>query len=677
MAEHVSMEQVTRVLKARMAKSALLHIGKVDVWTGTVLEVAGLFKRTGAPPQDAELTEVILDALHPRRVRTAAGPTLFYKHAENERQQFAVDMRTILLDSTAQLREAARQHFVALGSQAPPCLSAKTCSKLNASREVLGLSETDRWQPVALELHDAIEQDFLCQVAGARQSIKERYEDGLRQYIPKLLRPQLSALEDLDLPFTRPSEQEDRINSATDGLLRGSVSLQDACDGYVRKVGTLPLAGRVSFAEFVRMWGDRHGASQTVPQELLEWSVRGPLPYFYVCTYFLINPQEIPVGQRDVLANGLLEILAVDDKKNGDLSRNGWFWRLSQELAQHYMHHFATSSPGAIGEPLAIGSWWLAQRVSEALCDDLAAASHLRDVALLPEARNSELAWRFLNPKLAEGPASLATYWKPSPWQIAVLAAGQQADASALRNMFTDTQREMVESLIAKHLILWCPTKVRDDKHSVYLFESNLQQVVEKWVLALGPSEHSRFLTEIARIYEELAIPESFFVKFSDICNVDEANQLILANSARILSLRNLLPLEQVWEKLTDSKWRTSTFHKLKPRALELLFLAFAASIHRGGDKWFAGLPHIYAHACEANSDDAETTELLFACTVISCIHSFSVSALERLLTGHRRADLLELGRQWRMHLLDASHGGPPWVAGRVRAVTAAISASI
>jgi hypothetical protein len=677
MTEHVSMEQGTRVLKARMAKCALLHFGKADIRTGTVLEVAGLFRRTGAPPQDAELTEIVLDVLHPRRVRTVAGPTLFYKHEENEQQQFAVDMRTILLNSNVRLREAARQHFVALADKTPSCLSAKTRRQLDYMREIFGLPDADKWQPVALELHDTIEQDFLCQVAGARQSIKERYEDGLRHYIPKLLRPALSVLEDLEFPFMQPSEQEDRIYAEINSLISSPMSLHDACDSYVRRVGTLPLAGRVSFVEFVKSWKDRHGISSTVSQELLNWAVTGPVSQFYACTYFLANAQEIPEGRHEVLADGVLEIMSVDDKKNEDLSRNGWFWRLSQELAQHYMHHFATSAPGAMGEPLAIGSWWLAQRVSEVLCDDLAAASHLRDIALLPEARNSEWAWRLTNPRIVESPASVATSWNLSPWQVAILAVTQEADVDALKSVFTAPQRQALESLILKRLALWCPTNNPDGSKAIYLFETGLRPAVEKLTTLFDQSESTELLLAISRIYDELGNPDSFIEKFKDICSVDDANQLLLANAARILSLRNILPLDPIWEKLTDSKWKKEAFQKLTPIALDLLFLAFASSSHRGGDKWLAGLPHLYAHACEEIEGDAERTELLFVLTVLSCTHSYSVSALERLLSGRRRPQLLRLGREWRTQLLNSTRGESPWVIAKARAVTAAISAAL
>lgn len=673
----LQLEQVAWILKARMARGALLHVDKVDIHTGTVLEVAGLFRRTAEEVGDAELAEIILEKSHPRRVATAGGPTLFYRDAKNKKQQFAVDMRTILLNTDAQLRKAAWEHFAALSDERPSCLSARTRRALEENRQALLLTDAAKWQPVALKLHDLIEEDLLCQIAGARQSIKERYEDGLRYYVPRLLRPTLNALEGLDLRFMNPSEQRDQTIAEVNELIERASSLRTACEAYLATLGTLPLAGAASFTEMVRIWTTRHGASQGLWNEIWEWATTAsPVAQFYGCIYFLTQPQQVPEDSRGKAANALLELLKMGNE-NERLEKNQWFWKVARELAQHYLRHFETRAPGALGEPLAIGSWWLAEQLSEVLCDNLAAASHLRDIALLPEARNSELAWRFANARIATSPTSIATHWTSSPWQIALLGAIQQPSADTLREVLTDQQRAQLESDITKHLLLWCPTTIASDSKATYLFEAELQKSVGTWTTIFGPSERTEFLAEIARLYPDFVNPESFFDRFKDIGNTNEADQVILANSAKLLSLREALPLDPIWEKLTDSKWRSETFRKLTPVALELLFVAFSSSLHRGGDKWAASLPHLYAHACEDVRGDAERTELLFIFTVISCIHSYSVSATERLLTGEMRPELLELGRRWRAQLLNSSRAASPWVVARIRAVTAAISASL
>ena len=108
--------------------------------------------------------------------------------------------------------------------------------------------------------------------------------------------------------------------------------------------------------------------------------------------------------------------------------------------------------------------------------------------------------------------------------------------------------------------------------------------------------------------------------------------------------------------------------------ALEVLFIALATAQPAGGDKWNAGLPHLYADACERSVGDNERFELLAFFVVLSCIHSYSVSALERLLSGQRRSDLIEIAQQWKARLLDIMQSASPWVAARVRAAMAALS---
>ncbi len=135
-----------------------------------------------------------------------------------------------------------------------------------------------------------------------------------------------------------------------------------------------------------------------------------------------------------------------------------------------------------------------------------------------------------------------------------------------------------------------------------------------------------------------------------------------------------MLPREEVWGCLSDPAWHKPTFKNVSDGALELLFLTFSLVLNANDKKLKAQLPHIYANACEDSVDDAERRQALFVFTAISGVHTYSVSALQRLLASGDRATYLELLSELRNSWL-SDRNYPRWLIARIRAVLAVTTA--
>src|SRR5207244_1587006 len=122
--------------------------------------------------------------------------------------------------------------------------------------------------------------------------------------------------------------------------------------------------------------------------------------------------------------------------------------------------------------------------LADVLCENVAAVSHLRQVALEPAARNSQLAWRFANARIIQSPASLATHW--SLWQIAMLAAIDSNSATVLAATLDDTHKQQLHALVTKRLLFWSPTTTNNESRRTFLFEADLQDRVALWGLVFG-----------------------------------------------------------------------------------------------------------------------------------------------------------------------------------------------
>jgi hypothetical protein len=661
------------MLKARMAKSALLHFDGFEIYSGTLLEAAGLVTK-GEPQKspDAYMRGVLLDQSHPKRVSHQPGPTLFYQDATDQTRQYAIDMRGLLLEEDTEFRAAAWSHFVQLGQLPSPAISPRTLDSLNAQKMELLSEDRKEWQAAALALYPLIENDLLCTLAGVRQSIAERYEDGLASYVPKLLRPQITALEGLQLPYMKPSEQKEKMREDLSSIAARE-SLPGAFEIYLDRLGTLPLNSPLGMSDFVHRWTRSHEhQSNELGDQLWDCSKDNHVGQGMLCLWFLADPNQFKKTHPSDLARVMLRILRFGTRSERD---EDLFWGLANELSRHYLRHFLLTAPTGLGEPFATGAWWLALRAAAIFVENPQAGIHLRDVAVFPQSGTSDLAWGFANVVGFPSRSSTATLWSPSPWQLAVIGGITPESARVLRSTLTEDERRQLGTNLTHQLLFWSPTD-QEDKGSThtYAFEIPIRDKLEIWK-AVIPPEQGDFLSAIASVYDELSNVDAFARRLKDVSAATEADQLIVANSARLMALQDRLPLDEVWNLLIDASWRNAIFEKLPTPALEMLFLAFAYSLRRGGDKWMSTLPHLYAETCEYLKE-GKRIELLFAFVVLSCLHSYSVSALVKLLLGSKRSAMLDLGRQWKARLLDASRDSPPWITARMRAITAAISAS-
>ena len=660
-----------RSFAVRWASLALRHLEKVDVRTGTALERAGLFQTDSEGEGDETVVGIVTGAM-PGRVSTVPGPTIFYKDPDKDEQQLAIDMPDLLFSPDVRLREAAWAHLVALSQGSQPCITEHTASDLYGQREALLDQDAVRWRSAALELHAALEIDIRCQVAGVRQALTEGFEEGLRNFLPRVLRPPLSAFEHLGLRYLAPSRQDAAMGEDLATMVEHAGSLRDACDKYLTHFGVLPLAGAASFSAMARLWANKQGSEEGLWTEIWSWGTGSALAQFYACCFFLSRPRLVPEGHRQAF------VAAVNDSVRASagepiLSKTHWFWRISHELARHYLRHLELSAPGAPGETLSLWSWWLGLYVSAALCERLDGAKHLRDVAILPQAMRSELAWRLASPALAVSPSSLATHWASSPWVLSLAASIEEADLDHLRATIDGCDTSDLRASITSTFLLWPPTERRANSTRTYLFELDTHRAATRWAEILPESESTALLVELSRLYSKLADAGAFVEAFDRLPVSSEADQFIVASAARVLATREELPLARVWAKLGDPDWGNRALRELSPPALEMLFGALSFSLRRSKEVWPGELAHLFCRACLEFNDDEERRETMFMYMLVASAQAYSASAIERLLSGDTRAEFLDVARHWKARLRSALAGGPPWVAARVRSILGAL----
>src|SRR5690349_7705480 len=188
---------VTRAFKARMARIACAHLSAVDPRTATILQATGIVKAKPHEGLPETAKAVLLDPMHPLRVKCSTGPLLFHKEAADEGKQYATAVATFLFDFAANVRAAALDALTKLRESAQ--ITSSTGRRMAELRQQLLAEDTTVWQHAAVAIYDASRDDILCQLAGLKQSLEQRFDQGLGEYLGLLLKPSAERLQELEL----------------------------------------------------------------------------------------------------------------------------------------------------------------------------------------------------------------------------------------------------------------------------------------------------------------------------------------------------------------------------------------------------------------------------------------------------------------------------------------------
>ena len=106
---------------------------------------------------------------------------------------------------------------------------------------------------------------------------------------------------------------------------------------------------------------------------------------------------------------------------------------------------------------------------------------------------------------------------------------------------------------------------------------------------------------------------------------------------------------------------------------LETILEALAEFQQHRRAEWAIRLPHILAYVIE-HSDNAERVRLLHIHAILMSINSGIVSPIRRISSSKWRSELLAPLASWRENIARIAEFSEPWVAARVRALSASIS---
>jgi hypothetical protein len=665
--------QVRPVFKALVMRNALYECTELDTRTVTVLQKNGLLSEVHLLSLPSDIVELLIRPAHPRRIASPPGPLVFVHGGDA--QQAVVYVTDLLLHPDHAVRSASLGHFGLLAATHPKTLTPRSKVVIAQRGNEVCSTEPQQWRSAAIEIADRLQEDFLCNLAGIRQSLAMRFDEGMAQYFPPVLRPTVSSIDSITLPFPLPSAQRQELSTYMQDIVTTLGTLADAMDRYYETCGFIPLAETISMGSLVRAWASTHHiATDDLWDQVWRWADQqgSPCARYHACQAFCMNPHLVPVQSMSTLWAELVHIIHVTNAQDPERQ---WTqaWRFRCDLARHYMYYLECQLPGSDSERLALLTWWLAEEVATVFGLNAALLQRIREKTLLPTEELSGQLWALSHPSRKPSLLRYATLYTPSLWSLALQCQMVPLIQQSSFDQMETTVSSPMQNALQVSVLQACPLRPLSEGSETYAFEKTVIPTAKAWLDALEKGEHKDMFEGYIQVHERLSPREKLGELLDGFPQSPEPDQLLLASVIHVMAYLDELPVDVMWEHIMDVHWRDSVLRQGSGLALNLLFEAWTEmQVHHGG-RWVSHLPHYYAGACESASEDPERQGLLFDFTVLSALASDTVSSLDRLLRGEKKQAFGQIALDWRQRLEHCQAVATPWLAARIRAILASL----
>ncbi len=667
----VEIEQGKRIIKTLMTQRVLHSVNSIDARSLTVLQHNGLLDQSANLNASDIVVNVLSDTQHVDRIVTPPGPMLFYCENGDTVQWKVVRVVELLFNTNDHVRATALSHFFQLQKSGLCILSQQTEGILSEEREALSSNLYEKWKPAAIHIYDAIDDDFYSNLAGLRQCLSTNFDEGLKDYLPKVLMPNVSSLNALGLEISKPSDVRKDIENILSQCVDGSLTLCDACSKYYQRLGYLPFSDDLSMGQLIVKWMDLHQQSNLDSDELWLWAENtpSPLPRYHLCVALTRLSNLLSEQQTLRLLDEIRLIINIDNDENEDTAQ----WSLWCKLAIHYTHHLEYNLPYHDGEKICNLAWWVAEQVASVTCPHRELSKQFYEDIVKPFCVASELIWDITEPHITSSSLRYATYYTKMLWSTALQCTIGLPYIKLSQHYLPEFHIESIFTALSTCFYDTFPLCMSKHDKSVYAFDNDITSIVEQWVDSIEDAKLKSGLSQLLIENKHLVEPSELLLKLSHIVDKSESDQIFISKALRVMVSLEQVSIEDVWNCVSNADWYRRSFQNLTITALAILSDAFRLILARSCEPWRSQLPHMYAYGCEITSGDVERQSMLFMETLLSSLNADTVSAIDRLVKGSQRDEFKEFITTWEQILRVTKPRAPAWVADRMRVTLASL----
>ncbi len=664
--------EVCKAFQTRMMQNALLQRagGELDILHVSRFQVLDLPLHMVPPPMPCTLADILQDPRHADRTVALEGPLLFMQENGNP---VVIEPAGLLLRPEDDIRRAALHYLARGASSDQPWLTPHTSAVIKERASDIESADSGRWRPAGIEILPLVRDDRYAHLAGLRQCIAARFEEGIREYVAKVLRPTFQTLAHLRPPTWSTREQRNEFNEWIDQCAK-FVTVSAALTEYLSRCGYAPLCTALSAAEMVRRWLRQHPGSEVTWDDVWSWAIQAgtPLAEYHAVTIALHIPSTRPSRQMDAFWHavlGVLDLHAQDDTTGTSVN----VWRMYGSLATHYLRHLESLYPAQDGERAACYAWWLVAQVADMVGKGTAISKAALAQAIQLDSNVSSLHWALARSPVVPSALRYVTLCTNGVWGISLLVQLSETLSSlAFEDMPGDVQ-DRLHAVLPEYL-LTCPCIADDNSHDALLGFQETSRLVDLCTAdELVKPGHREMLQALLPLRREIATAEGLRTRLDQLqaLPVYEQRLTMMALREAVLSTEAFDGIISEW--LMNTAEVVTQLESVGASELELLLEAVAEFQQHQQNDWRVRLPHALAYAIE-RLDDPERVKLVHTHVMLMSINAGIASPIQRTASSKWRPELLRDLKSWRDSIVEAAKHCEPWVTARVRAASAAIS---
>lgn len=665
-------EKATRAIKHKMISVATAHLETIELQDVARMQAAGLYDIAEVSHTDPAVLDLILSGLTGDDILSHQGPYLFHFSKGDKSKTFAFELINGFFEADHAIRIALYNFFVK-GQLLNIVLDKSTLLELSSLEEKLSQTELTVWQSAAISCVEIIQSDLNYHLQAVKQSMQFRYDEGVNSHFNELLHlSDRTLLRTLSIADEKLSSHRVLVADRSANFTN-LASIAQVCGTYLDSFTYLPI-GEISFAEFLFQWLDLRPRNIDVWSEVWGWArARGDVPSIYsACTIFISRPFLIPKDKAcelfdiiDVIACGKFSLSSDKTENNVRLFR--------QNLARHFTSFIKLRHPGASELVVGNSSWFLSHELAQMVGDSVQSLEYFQNVFLQ---RSEGISSRTSLQANVIGDSLLAilTRSKVDPWSFSILSLLDRHDSIFTSLDENDKRLERLQGLVSGLILSACAfAKIQPDELQLNIKHNGIINLAGRLSTIGNNLEYLSGLQELFKNCEELLVEEKFLHSFQSIFKNSMADQFFFFNIAKVFSGQKHVSFLKVWKIISDDNWLSEFFENASIDLSSSLFEVISAGTRSGPGQWVIGGSHIFAIACEKQKSSPEKASAMFLLTVLACVQSSSVSAIDRLLKGQNFGTLSEAVGEAIILLSPDPADVPPWVIGRMRSVKVAL----
>ena len=658
-------DQISKAMGMRILQSALFH----RVNGGVDPIIAHRFATTGVlgdvePPKVAQgIREILKDLNHPDRVEGPIGPNLFFKESAGVT---AIDVDTMLLHPDNEIRCTAFEFFKSGISN--KWVSRLSADLIQAKENEIQSPDKSKWRPAGIEIVESLRVDLYLHLAGLRQSIAHHFQEGVNKHLTFLMRPPLTALQYLRPPIYCPSEQRTELADLIENCA-SNPNLEAALSDYLDNCGYLPICSEFSASRMVEEWESKNGAQKSLWEKIQSWTQtnNSPTAKFHAILIALNNQAAMP-DNIELFWENVLRVLNLRETQNFTDSPS---WQLYSELASHYCRHIESLHPGQDGERVSSYAWWLTDLVGQALATSETQAEMMLHRVVQPEAQISFSKWLISRSHVIPSSLRFGTLYLSSVWAISLLTQlSFSKNQHLLKNAKAD-KKEKIKEILKGYLITSPIAETPKVDAIVFAFQEN--EKLDHLLDALMDTEELDTFRKLVSIRQELQDPVELTKSLERVLDKDYVEQLLtmLVLKGSICSSDDAESAFRMWIEEQDGF--IECLKNLPSQVVEHLLEALADFYVRQDANLTVRIPHLLVRAIESLEDE-DRAKRLFLSVFFMSFSGGIVSPIQRALNSKWRSALVEVAKTSREKAVHVKIFAEPWVSGRIRSTSAAIS---